>query len=245
MCDVFFLGTALNIPSHISDKKPGTFIEMDGKAIDARRGRDGCVVVYNDGDPNSTLDRAEPVCRCRSAIVSRLNECLVVADFESIKMTCSCCCSPVFKKLNAPKIDAISRAPDCSGRKGKGASGCPCPALGALGTKIGGLRPKCPSQRCNQIQIIWGTTFVHLPPAQLSQLPRLLHLGSWSPVTVLNQQNHSNTAPRAVLSRNHDHSHATRERCVPKEPRWFRLYHLSDREEVVEERFPVQCHLCW
>lgn len=69
MCEVFFLGTAFNIPSHISDRKPGTLIEMDGTAIDVRRGRDDCVVVYVEGAPNNTLDRAEPVCRWKSAMV--------------------------------------------------------------------------------------------------------------------------------------------------------------------------------
>lgn len=118
MCDVFFFGTALNIPSHMSDRNPGTLIEIDGNVIDARRGRDGCV-VYIDGDLNNTLDNAELVCRCKSAMTLNLNECLVVADTKSMEMLRSCWYVSILKKLSAPKIDAISRARTALIVKGK------------------------------------------------------------------------------------------------------------------------------
>ncbi len=35
ICDVFFFGTAFNIPSHISEMTPGTLMAMAGMAMDA------------------------------------------------------------------------------------------------------------------------------------------------------------------------------------------------------------------
>lgn len=161
---------------------------MDGNVIDVRTGRDDCVVVYVEGDPNSTLDRTEPVCRCKSAIVSRLNEYLVVADSESMKMVCPWWYLSIFKKLSAPKIDAMSRARTDLARKRKGVTGCPCFALGVLGIEIGDLRPKCPNQRSSQIRIIWGITFTHLPSAHPPQLPPLLDFRDQSQDIVPDQE---------------------------------------------------------
>lgn len=49
------------MPSHISDRNPGTLIAIDGRVIDVRRGSDDLLVVYADGIPNRTLDRTELV----------------------------------------------------------------------------------------------------------------------------------------------------------------------------------------
>lgn len=37
MCDVFFLGTAFSIPSHISETRPGMLMAIEGIAMDAER----------------------------------------------------------------------------------------------------------------------------------------------------------------------------------------------------------------
>ena len=69
MCEVFFLGTARNIPSQISARKPGTCIEMDGNAIADKR---GCAVLVRtdvEADPKRTRDRLMPAWRCSNAML--------------------------------------------------------------------------------------------------------------------------------------------------------------------------------
>lgn len=70
MCDVFFFGTAFSIPSHMSDMKPGIWMDMEGSVSVGNRARGDLDGDEKVGEPNKSRDRLRPVCRCSSAIAT-------------------------------------------------------------------------------------------------------------------------------------------------------------------------------
>lgn len=90
------------MPSHISDRNPGTLIAIDGRVIDVSRGMAELVVEYADGVPKSTLDRIEPVCRCSSAIALTLSRGVLTGGLE---MQCF-----VFTDTDQPSTKLVASA---------------------------------------------------------------------------------------------------------------------------------------
>lgn len=105
----------------------------------------------------------------------------------------------------------------------------------------GSRTPNYPDSRCSQI--VWGTWTAHL--SAIAGPSSRLAVQSRRVVARPSVFHHASLARTVSRSDHHqnDHGNATRECCVPQKPRRFRLHHTADREEVTQERIPVQCHL--